>query len=89
MDNVTGAMLDYQTQSKIQISSNTTVAQHTPATVTVEGHFDPALPDPSTAGLQLLGLQGVMLNGQTCSLTGIQPVNIPSSPPTLAPSQQV
>ena len=89
VDNVTGATLDSQNQSGIQISSNTSIVQHTPANVTVDGLFNPALPDPSTAGLQLLKLQGVMLNGQTCSLTGIQPVNIPSSPPALAPSPQV
>lgn len=90
MDNVTGATIEAQSQSGIQVSNNTgtALAGQAAANLSVNGHFDPALPDPSTMALNALELQDVTLNGQTCSLTGTQPIDSPSPSPALGPSAQ-
>jgi len=86
VDDVTGATLESQSQTGVRLSNsaNSTLARQAPANVSVSGHFDPTISGPSPAGLDLLALQDVMLNGRTCSLTGVQSVNTTS--PSLAPA---
>ena len=90
VDSVTGAMLISQSQSGVQLSSNadSTLTRNMSANVGISGYFDPALLGPIPAGLSLLELRDVMLNGQICSLTGIQSLGASSpSPVPGSPSQ--
>ena len=95
--NVTGATLDSQSQSGVQLSSDAsdTLNRQAPVSVSISGNFDPVLLGPSTAGLNVLELQDVMLNDQLCSLTGVQSLNAsspspdPGNPPQVASSRML
>ncbi len=83
VDDVTGATLGSQSLSGIQLSSsaNDPLSRQAPASVSISGSFGPALFGPVTAGLSSLQLQDVMLDGQLCSLTGVQSLNASSASP--------
>ena len=91
VNGVTGATLDSQSLAGIQLSSSAseTLNRQAPARLGISGSFDPALSGAVTAGLSLLQLQDVALNGQLCSLTGVQSLNASSPSPDSGASQQV
>lgn len=97
LNDVTGATLDSQSQSGIQLSSagSDTLKRQAPARVSISGIFDPVLLGPATTGLNSLELQDVMLNGQLCRLTGVQSLNAsrpspdPGNPPQVDSSRML